>query len=167
MVERTGHYDILFAKARSLLGAYDNLRQLTELFEGATGVEKYMAEAEEKKAQMGRTIKSLEMHKEELSHRCQDEADKIKAQKKTSEDDLAAMAQKYTDRYEAEHGKLVKVAEQDVENAEKKLKRLEGTIESKILVEKRLDEQIALSNAQVEALSKQFQNIKESLTVGG
>jgi len=167
MGDRTGHYDKLYAKAHSLMGAYDNLRQLKELFEGAAEVEKYMAEAENKKEQINRTIKSLGEHKEELSHRCQDEVDQIKSQKTAAESDLVAMAKKYTDRYEADYGKRVKEAERKVEDAEKKLKRLEGIIESKTSIEKRLDEHISLRNSQVDALNKQFQNIKESLTVGG
>lgn len=160
-------YEKLYGHAHNLVAAYKNLEGLRNLFEEAMNAEKFTIESKGVLVGLEDEIKALNETKNALHLRCGEDAEKIKEQKIVAEKEIFDMAEKYTKRYEAEHGKMVKEAEAKVLGSEEQLKKLDKEISAKETVRQHLDEQIEMKNSQVGALNTQFDKIRDALKEGG
>ena len=161
-------YDLLWRNATNLVAAYDELRQIRELFANAKDAEKYVAEVEVIRDEVESNISALRETEKELHERCRVKAEEVNEQKKDAEEKLIAMKDSYIQRYEKNFGEKVKVAERLIEEKESTLAGLEKDRDKKEAKIGDLDTQLKQKESQMDALENQFKKIQESLAhIGG
>jgi len=163
-MEKKTKFEKLWGSAHNLCSAYDNLRQMRELFDEAKSAEEAVSSMEKSKQTLTDEIKALDKAKEELRVRYAGDAEKIKDQTEKAQQDLEAMKVKYIEKYEAGHGKLVKRAEEELVSMGDKKGKLKESIEAKLTYIRELDKRIQMKEGQIEAFEDQFKQIQKALT---
>lgn len=163
-MERKNKYEKLWAHANNLCSAYDNLRQMKELFESAKFTERDIHLMESQKETLSKELESLNKAKELLNERCKEDAIKVRKRLDEGEADLIKMKEKYIQRYESEYGKQVHRAEADLESLETKSMKLKESIESQLSRSMKLDKELDMKEGQIKTFQEQFEEIHKVLT---
>lgn len=163
-MDRKHKYEKLWAHANNLCSAYDNLRQMRDLFESAKLIERDVHLMQSQKETLSKELEALDKAKEQLNERCKADAIKIREQLAKGETDLAEMKEKYIQRYESEYGKDVKLAQAELESLKLASAALGKGIEAKNSKSKKLDKELDLKESQIEIFQRQFEEIHKVLT---
>lgn len=163
MTDQSKH-EKMWRQAHNLCSAFDELRNMRELFKNAADAEKVLDQLDKNKERVEKTISALKKTEQALHLRCKDEADQIKSQREQSKSELEAMKQQYLDRYEAEYGKLVITTKEKFEAADRQIESMQKVIKSKSSQVAELDKQIRHRETQIETLDAQFKKIGQAFT---
>ena len=163
-MERKHKYEKLWAHANNLCSAYDNLRQMKELFESAKFAERDIHLMQSQKETISKELEALDKAKEQLNERCKEDAIKVRKQLDEGEADLIKMKEKYIQRYESEYGKDVELAKAQLESLELKSVALMKSIESQHSKAEKLDKELDLKESQINIFQERFEEIHKVLT---
>jgi len=163
-MERKHKYEKLWAHANNLCSAYDNLRQMRDLFESAKFIERDIQLMESQKETISKELEALNKAKEQLNERCKADAVKVREQLDKGEADLVKLKERYIQRYESEYGKDVKLAQSELESLEAISTELHKSIESKLSEVMKLDKELDMKEAQIKTFQEQFEEIHKVLT---
>lgn len=163
-MEKKTKFERLWGQAHNLCSAYDNLRQMRELFDNAKGAEEAVNMLESRKQVVLDELKALDEAKEKLRVRYQVDAKSIRDQADKGKRDMEDLKEKYIKRYESEYGKRVEAAKSElISLADKKMER-DKEIESKLSRIAGLNKDIQMKEGQIEAFEDQFKQIQQALT---
>ena len=163
-MDRKHKYEKLWAQANNLCSAYDNLRQMRDLFESAKLIERDVHLMESQKETLSKELEALDKAKELLNERCKADAVKVRQQLDKGEADLIKMQEKYTQRYESEYGKSVKLAQDELDSLKTASEALRKGIEAKNTEVSKLDKELDMKEGQIKTFQEQFEEIHKVLT---
>jgi len=163
-MDRRDKYEKLWAHANNLCSAYDNLRQMKDLFESAKFIERDIKLMDSQKETLSRELEALNKAKELLNERCKEDAVKVRQRLDKGEADLVKMQEKYTQRYESEYGKDVKLAQDELESLKTASESLRKGIEAKDSQVIKLDKELDMKEGQIKTFQEQFEEIHKVLT---
>ena len=163
-MERTHKYEKLWAHANNLCSAYDNLRQMRDLFESAKLIERDIHLMESQKGTLSKELEALNKAKEQLNERCKVDAAKVREQLDKGEADLIKMKERYIQRYESEYGKDVKSAQAELDSLKTASEALRKGIEAKNSKAEKLDKELDMKEGQIKTFQEQFKEIGKVLT---
>lgn len=163
-MERKHKYEKLWAHANNLCSAYDNLQQMKELFESAKFAERDIHLMQSQKETISKELGALNKAKELLSERCKEDAIKVRKRLDEGEADMIKMQEKYTQRYESEYGKKVKLAQDELQSLELISKKLGESVESKLSHINKLDKELDMKESQIKIFQERFEEIHKVLT---
>lgn len=163
-MERTHKYEKLWAHANNLCSAYDDLRQMRDLFESAKLIERDIHLMESQKETISKELEALNKAKDQLNERCKADAIKVREQLDKGEADLIKMKERYIQRYESEYGEDVKLAKAQLESLGLKSAELMKSIESQHSKAAKLDKELDMKEGQIKTFQEQFKEIGKVLT---
>ena len=163
-MDRKHKYEKLWAHANNLCSAYDNLRQMRDLFESAKLIERDVHLMESQKETLAKELEALNKAKEQLNERCKADAVKIREQLNKGEADCIKMKERYTQRYESEYGKDVELAKTVLDSLEVASRELKKSIESQHSKATKLDKELNMKEDQIKTFQEQFKEIHKLLT---